>query len=418
MSDPLKKLLDRIPAGTRNGLAILLGEGVSRVLMVFGTLYAARVMGPSTYGQYGLIWAQLQIAWSIVEFGTTMAGTRDLAKALHVGGVSEVISGVYYLRMLLWLVVLTVWWVGGGWLGLLSFPEGNEFVLIMVCLLAMALTPDWMLRASERFSHMGMAMFGGAVIYLVAVVPLATKYHSVQSLLVAHVIQALAACLLQWHLVRRVVRVDFVLPSVGLVFKYARRGGLFALTGVLYQGAIASFIWGSGRFFGERAMGLSTALMRIYQLVNAGSFMLAVGYLPRMARQQSGHAEAASLARLMWASGAMFASLFPFVVVPVAVVFLGSDYADVKILAWGASLGLLFGAARYVYSIPLTAQVRHWETVLANSTYCLMAVISTMMLSRWLPFYWLSLAMTIGEMSALLAILFAVGLKGGQRGLR
>lgn len=408
MNGVLKRLFARIPAGTRNGLAILLGEGLSRVLMVLGTLFAAREMGPSTYGQYGLVWAQFLIAWSIVEFGTTMAGTRDLANALHGGGVAQVISGVYYLRMTLWLTVVLLWWCGASWLGWLTFPGGSEFALVVVCLLMMALTPDWILRASERFVQMGIAMFGSAVVYLAVVILMAIKYHSVLSLLVAHVIQAIASCLLQWLSVRKSVKIEFVLPSAKLVLQYARRGGFFALTGTFLQGAIAGFIWGSGRFFGDKAMGLATALMRIYQLVNAGSFMLAVGYLPRMARQQSGHAEASSLRRLMWSSGAMFAILFPVVIVPVAAFFLGREYGDLTNFAWGASLGLLFGAARYVYSIPLNAQVRHWETVFANSSYCLMAILTTMTLGLYFPFHWLSLAMTVGELSALLAILIAV----------
>lgn len=408
MINSLKRLFEGIPPGTRNGIAILLGEGVSRVLMVLGTLYAARKMGPSIYGQYGMIWAQLQIAWCVVEFGTTMAGTRDIAKALHIGGVENVVSGIYYLRMLLWCLVILGWWVCASWLGVLTYAGANDFTLIAGCLLAMALTPDWMLRGSERFAQMGMAQFSAAIVYLIAVVPLVTFYHSVHSLLVAHVIQTTGACIFQWMIVMKMMKFRFILPSVGLILKYARRGGFFALTGVLYQGAIAGFIWGSGRYFGDKAMGLSTALMRIYQLVNAGSFMLAVGYLPRLARQHSGNKETASLARLMWVSGAVFALVFPFFVVPVAVIFLGTEYSDVKNLAWGASLGLLFGAARYVYSIPLTAQVRHWETVLANSTYCFIAIFTTILLSLWFPFYWISLAITLGEASALIAILLAV----------
>jgi len=407
----------RISPGTINGIYTLLGEGISRVLIVLGTLYAARQMGITHYGEYGILWAQLLIAWSIIEFGTTLTGTRDFARAMQEGTTAEVFSGILYLRLALWGLVVGLWSLWKIVVGLAAdHSDWANLAMAFLCLLAMLLTPDWVLRARERFALMGKAQFGSALIYLAAVVSLTSHFRSVASLLLAHVIQAAALCLLQWWALRHCEAPSLVAPSSRLLLQYGRRGALFALTGALLQGAIAGFIWGVGPHFGSAAMGLATALMRIYQLVNAASFMLAVGYFPRLAkRQERAGDEVASLRRLMFLSGAVFALAFPLVAVPLAERLLGSEFSGLVPLAWGAALGLFLGAARYVHSIPLTARVRHRETIYANSAYCVAALGLTILLGEWCSMDWISWAITGAEGAALVVISLAVK-RGWGRG--
>jgi O-antigen/teichoic acid export membrane protein len=281
-----------------------------------------------------------------------------------------------------------------------------------MCLLAMVFSSDWMLRAAERFIQLGIAQSVSVTIYVVIVILFAHLYPAVQSLLWAHVLQALMVAGMQWRMLPpNLLRIKFAPLSISLLTRYVGRGGFFAVTGALYQGAITGFLWGTGKIFGNHVLGLTTALMRIYQLINAGSFMLAVGYFPRLAREHC-KSEVNSLRRLMGFSGVLFALLFPLIIVPIAGLVLGSSFREINFLAYGASLGLFFGAMRYVYSIPLAAQIRHWEAVVANSLYFLIALCAPFLLAQWLSFEWVSLSISMAELMAFFGMLISIKLLG------
>lgn len=388
-----------LPQGTKNGLLALLGDGAPRVLMLLGTLFSARLLGSSAYGQYGVLWAKIQVAWVVIEFGTGMAGTRDLSSAMEAGRKAEVISGVFSLRMLLWLCVLL-------FLPMVMAIDPEMYLIVAIYLLAQALIPDWMLRAAERFDLIGKAQFLSAIVYVALVIPAVWHYRSIQALLWAHAIQSIVVCFFLWvTLPESLRRRNFVRPTRSMLWQFIRRGGFFALTGGLVQAGVAGILSGTGHIFGAAAAGVVAVLMRIYQLVNAASFMLAVGYFPRLARDNS-VGEKSALRRLMWVSGLIFAILF-MLAVSLAGLFLGASYSSMNIMACWAVLGLLLAAVRYGYSISLTATKNHWETVIANATYFLIALSMPYLVARWLNVDWIGLSISFAEAGALLAILLA-----------
>lgn len=410
----ISMLFQHIPAGVKNGLLIIFGEGIPRVLMLVGTLAAARIIGAETYGTYGILWAKSQLSWSLIEFGTGMAGARDLAKILHDEEKPDVIPAILGLRILLWVAVMC------GWIIFVSHDLWTG-LFVSVYLLAQSLTPDWILRASERFWLIGKNQFASALLFLVFIVIFASKFHSVESLLAANAIQAGIYCVTLWLAVPHGLKKSAIeLPSARLMLLYARRGAFFAVTGGFLQAGMAGFLTATGNIYGIAMAGVATAMLRIYQLINTVSFMLAYGFYPRLSRGDS-VSERGILQRMMFVSGVAWCLIFPLLAIPLAGILLGNAYSGMEGISLAASAGLIFGAIRFGYSIPLSASRRHWETLTANSMYCLVGCLAPYLLEKVFSHYslspnWVGLTISLAEGVSLTFVLFALAIQSRNNG--
>ncbi len=251
----------------RNFLALGIGEVVARLIAFGAMAYAARVLGPSSYGIIGFATAVLLYLNRVADFGIEVSGVRSLARDPQQ--LDRIASSVLTIRLLIacGLVVVT------SAIGLIALPHPDGLILAVysLALLPVAIGTRWIYLGLEKARAVSVARAAGEMLMALLVVLLVRGPGDVLRAPIAQVAGDSIAAILLIRVLRRrghPLWFRFDWPAVRPLFRSGWPLLLSALLGLL--------IYNSGLIIlrlvrGTEAVGYyAAAYMLISFLVNLG----------------------------------------------------------------------------------------------------------------------------------------------------
>lgn len=146
-----------------NFLTLFTGNVVGQVLFFVGTLYLARVFGPSAYG----IWSFAQ-AWQLYllrlgEFGLEVTAIQRIARNPETTArwsASVVVMRLFFATALFAVTLLC------GSLGLIPFEAMHVVFLFALCVFPVALVLEWVFEAKQNVIVTSLARVGKGILFI------------------------------------------------------------------------------------------------------------------------------------------------------------------------------------------------------------------------------------------------------------
>jgi O-antigen/teichoic acid export membrane protein len=291
----------------RASLALLSGDAIARLLLFATTVYAARVLGPVSFGL--VTFAQALLGYFVLasDWGLSIYGVREIAQRPERGREAwRAISGT---RVLI-AVVLFVPALAVIWLGPLDPLTRLVVALTLASAVPLAAMPDWAARGAGRMKAAATLGALQPALALALILALVRGPASVAEVPLARLIGAAAVAVLGWTL-------------LGLPWPSARPwatgwmrehglGRLLASGGVLMLANTAVLLYNSADQLilkavqGNEAVGIYGSAYRIIQLPMAALYTVTASAFPLLAGTSQADAPAArrTVRRLTWMAGA------------------------------------------------------------------------------------------------------------------
>ncbi len=146
-----------------NFVTLFAGNVVGQVLFFVGTLYLARVFGPSVFG----VWSFAQ-AWQLYllrlgEFGLEVTAIRRIARnpETTASWSANVVVMRLFFAMLLFAATLL-----SGFLGLIPFEAAHVVYLFALCVFPVALVLEWVFEARQNVIVTSLARIGKGILFI------------------------------------------------------------------------------------------------------------------------------------------------------------------------------------------------------------------------------------------------------------
>ena len=265
----------------RASLALLSGDAIARLLMFGTTVYAARVLGPVSFGL--VTFAQALLGYFVLasDWGLSIYGAREIARDPPRGREAwRAISG---MRLLIATSLLLA-----ALLVLFTTRMDRLTQLVVALTLAsavpLAAMPDWAARGAGRMKLAGVLSALQPGLALLLVLALVRGPHSVAWVPLARLIGAALAAALGWALLG--LPAPSLRPTATPWLKEHGVARLLTSGGILMLASTAVLVYNSADQLilkavqGNQAVGIYGSAYRIIQLPMAASYTVMASAIP------------------------------------------------------------------------------------------------------------------------------------------
>lgn len=260
-----------------NVLWVALGEGGSKVFVLAANLLLARALQPVAFGTFNLVQSLAQYLWVMVGMGTPVYGVREAAR--DRASAQDLLDSLLSMRCL-----VAVSTAGILFLALTASPVPAArrwtYAAGLLYLIALAPSPDWVLRGFEQFRVLAMAQLVAGVALVAGATAWVTQPDHLPraaGLWVAS--QALAAVILGANL-RRATGLELRLrwAPTGWAF-HLRRSRFFMVSAMTRLGAqvaplVTLHLLGAGAELGHYSASYKVVVLLAY----AGGLLASAGF--------------------------------------------------------------------------------------------------------------------------------------------
>lgn len=291
----------------RASLALLSGDAIARLLLFATTVYAARVLGPVSFGLVTFAQALLGYFLLASDWGLSIYGTREIAREpAHARAAWQAISGMRILvATTLFLAALVI-------LSVAHMERSTQLVvaLTLASAVPLAAMPDWAARGAGRMRLAGLLSALQPGLALLLILALVRSPASVAWVPGARLIGAALAAVLGWRMLR--LPPPSLRPTRTPWLKEHGAARLLVSGGVLMVASAAVLVYNSADQLilratrGDQAVGLYGGAYRMIQLPMAASYTVMASAIPLLAG--AGRTDPAlvrlTVRRLTWLAGA------------------------------------------------------------------------------------------------------------------
>lgn len=169
----------------RNFLTLFSGNVVGQILFFLGTLYLARVFGPTAYG----IWSFAQ-AWQLYlmrfgEVGLEVTAIRETVRRPET--TAHWLRTLTVLRLALGVVLLMLT-ILVAYLGFIPLGSSDSVVLFSLSVVPMAFLSEWVYEAAQNVRVTGAARVVKGLLFLVGVVTLVKTVDQLYESIILYII--------------------------------------------------------------------------------------------------------------------------------------------------------------------------------------------------------------------------------------
>ena len=291
----------------RASLALLSGDAIARLLLFATTVYAARVLGPISFGLVTFAQALLGYFLLASDWGLSIYGTREIAREpTHAREAWQAISGMRILvAATLSLAALVI-------LSVAHMERSTQLVvaLTLASAVPLAAMPDWAARGAGRMKLAGLLSALQPGLALLLILALVRSPASVAWVPGARLIGAALAAVLGWRMLR--LPPPSLRPTSRPWLKEHGAARLLVSGGILMVASAAVLVYNSADQLilratrGDQAVGLYGGAYRMIQLPMAASYTVMASAIPLLAG--AGRTDPAlvrlTVRRLTWLAGA------------------------------------------------------------------------------------------------------------------
>lgn len=268
----------------RASVALLSGDAIARLLLFATTVYAARVLGPVSFGL--VTFAQALLGYFILasDWGLSIYGAREIAREPQrareawraISGMRLLVAGTLFVAALLVLFVA-------------HMDRRTQLVvgLTLAAAVPLAAMPDWAARGAGRMKLAGLLSALQPGLALVLVLALVRGPGSVAWVPGARLIGAALAAVLGWALLG--LPAPSLRPTATPWLKEHGAARLLTSGGILMLASTAVLVYNSADQLilrgarGDQVVGLYGAAYRIIQLPMAALYTVTASAMPFLA---------------------------------------------------------------------------------------------------------------------------------------
>jgi O-antigen/teichoic acid export membrane protein len=343
----------------RASVALLSGDAIARLLLFATTVYAARVLGPVSFGL--VTFAQALLGYFVLasDWGLSIYGAREIARAPERGREAwRAISGTrLFVAASMFLAALVVLFVT-------HMDRRTQLVvaLTLASAVPLAVMPDWAARGAGRMKIAGLLSALQPGLALLLILALVHSPAAVAWVPGARLIGAALAAVFGWSLLG--LPVPSLRPRSTPWMREHGAARLLTSGGILMLASTAVLVYNSADQLilkaveGNRTVGLYGGAYRIIQLPMAASYTVMASALPLLvgaARSESAELRRVVRRLTVWAGAAGLLIALVLWALRGAIIHLvyGDDYRDsaraLAVLAFAVPLDFVISVKGTAY---------------------------------------------------------------------